>query len=490
MVNYSCNKDSEPNQSIPQSPEELKNELEFGFDGIWLENGILSVDNMEIFKQTYSILDEAESEYFDPEPESEELFESDECLPESPILDQFEAIFGFHSIRKKSEEDECFLLNQEVNPEDVFEPLLLDDVLLTFLNHKYQVRIGDKLHMLLNEDIAVEVQTPSYEILLQLEEGANPFEFGDEVVIVPTTGKADCLADFTASVNVSNNSANFNFSGFYMNFNSIITWTFGDGGTGSGFSESHSYQTAGTYNVCVTVEDTAAMCRDEYCEDVQIGEPCNASFSYTEGADGTVTFQDLSDPGSGTIISRQWSFGDGASSTQSNPTHQYDCNLDAYVCLTITTSTGCTDTYCKTITVRSIDCCSAKAKVPWTVEYYNNNNRRIKYKQKQVQWLLSKRVRAKMKNYKQKNNGKWKKYKDNLSIILDGDVYTRDQDNCRCKFPFSINTTAYSSGKKKKLKAVKVIGDKYDSKDDYEWSARYYVGGQQVHDQTTPVNCD
>ncbi len=46
-----------------------------------------------------------------------------------------------------------------------------------------------------------------------------------------------------------------------------------------------------------------------------------------------------------------WSFGDGTSSTDAYPTHIYDGTGPYELCLTIVDASGCSDTYCQTITV-------------------------------------------------------------------------------------------------------------------------------------------
>lgn len=46
-----------------------------------------------------------------------------------------------------------------------------------------------------------------------------------------------------------------------------------------------------------------------------------------------------------------WNFGDGSSSTEAFPTHIYDTSGPYTLCLTITDGSGCTDTYCDSISV-------------------------------------------------------------------------------------------------------------------------------------------
>lgn len=57
-----------------------------------------------------------------------------------------------------------------------------------------------------------------------------------------------------------------------------------------------------------------------------------------------VQFSDLSEPGSGAIISREWDFGDGQTSTDPNPSHTYTGAGNFNVSLRVMNSNGCTQT--------------------------------------------------------------------------------------------------------------------------------------------------
>jgi PKD repeat protein len=75
-----------------------------------------------------------------------------------------------------------------------------------------------------------------------------------------------------------------------------------------------------------------------------------ASFAYSQGSTQlSVLFIDTST--SQGVLTYSWNFGDGSSSTQANPTHQYAAAGDYTVVLTITDSSGLTDTATARITV-------------------------------------------------------------------------------------------------------------------------------------------
>jgi len=133
-------------------------------------------------------------------------------------------------------------------------------------------------------------------------------------------------------------------------------WDFGDGEVSDDANPTHEYAIPGTYVVCLTIE-TAGGCEDTFCWEVTItegGGDCESDFEFDE--DGlTVHFFETADGGGADIISYLWTFGDGGTSDDANPTHIYDVPGTYVVCLTIITGDGCTSTYCDEITIEGGD---------------------------------------------------------------------------------------------------------------------------------------
>lgn len=104
-------------------------------------------------------------------------------------------------------------------------------------------------------------------------------------------------------------------------------WNFGDGNISSERNPSHTYSTLGDFTVSLLVTNAAGSNTATVTHAVQVGEPTIANFTYTTPTRPTsdtspfsVTFTDTTTK---LPTSWLWDFGDGATSTQQNPTHTY-----------------------------------------------------------------------------------------------------------------------------------------------------------------------
>ncbi|MGE0637712.1 MAG: PKD domain-containing protein, partial [Bacteroidia bacterium] len=123
-------------------------------------------------------------------------------------------------------------------------------------------------------------------------------------------------------------------------------WDFGDGSTTTEQNPTHIYTVQGTYDVSLTITDLNG-CSDTLINldmVVVTGSIPDFEITSTAGCDSlAVTFNDISSP-PGSVLTWNWDFGDGGTSTQQNPTHIYQ-NAGLYdVSLTITDDAGCTNT--------------------------------------------------------------------------------------------------------------------------------------------------
>ena len=136
------------------------------------------------------------------------------------------------------------------------------------------------------------------------------------------------------------------------------SWNFGDGGTSTSQNPSHTYANAGTYTVKLTVTDSEGL-TDSISKQVVVGGggAPQASFTFAPAnpkPGEAVQFTDRSSDPDGTIKSWAWDFGDGKSSTEQNPAHQYAKRGLYTVKLTVTDNDGLTGSTTKQLTVGAV----------------------------------------------------------------------------------------------------------------------------------------
>lgn len=160
---------------------------------------------------------------------------------------------------------------------------------------------------------------------------------------------AQCSANFTYSANPADNgevtfTSTSNGAGFPYFF-----WEFGDGQYSSGAYLTHTYTTSGTYTVYMEMHDSLSACADTVIATITVtnnsAPPCSASFI----TDST-NYGYFWNTSAGTGLTSTWSFGDGTSGTSTGDiTHTYPSPGIYYVCLHISNSSGCSDTFCDSV---------------------------------------------------------------------------------------------------------------------------------------------
>ena len=123
-------------------------------------------------------------------------------------------------------------------------------------------------------------------------------------------------------------------------------WTFGDGGTSAQQNPSRTYQSPGTYTVSLTVTTDAGSDTETKTGYVTVTEAPQSPLVDFTGvpqwgvAPLTVNFTDATLTYGRTVLSRSWTFGDGGTSTQQNPSRTYQSPGKYSVSLTVTTDAG------------------------------------------------------------------------------------------------------------------------------------------------------
>ena len=104
-------------------------------------------------------------------------------------------------------------------------------------------------------------------------------------------------------------------------------WQFGDGGTDSGLTASHTYTQPGTYTVTFRASNSAGEARESITVEAT-APPVPAQITSINVKPNPVdegeTVRFSSNVQGDSPLSREWSFGDGATSMGESPTHSYD----------------------------------------------------------------------------------------------------------------------------------------------------------------------
>ncbi|WP_319507323.1 PKD domain-containing protein [uncultured Methanolobus sp.] len=131
------------------------------------------------------------------------------------------------------------------------------------------------------------------------------------------------VSNFSANVTEGAAPLSVNFTDLSTNMPTSWSWNFGDGNTSNETNPTHTYVSAGTYNVSLNATNLAGSdisTQTAYIS-VYITPVANFSADATSGtAPLSVSFTDLSN---NTPTSWLWDFGDGSNSTSQNTTHSY-----------------------------------------------------------------------------------------------------------------------------------------------------------------------
>lgn len=121
-------------------------------------------------------------------------------------------------------------------------------------------------------------------------------------------------------------------------------WDFGDGSSGNTQNPSHQYPLAGTFNVTLTTTSNHG-CVNSANQPVTIYPQPGPLFIANDVCENTppMNFIDVSTITSGSIVSWNWTFGDGGSSVSQFPSYTYTNPGSYNVQLTVTSNFGCKD---------------------------------------------------------------------------------------------------------------------------------------------------
>jgi uncharacterized repeat protein (TIGR01451 family) len=173
---------------------------------------------------------------------------------------------------------------------------------------------------------------------------------------------------------IGNNYTFYTSPNIPMGYFPTYNWTFGNGQWDTIAQPSVNFNANSSYTVklkyCLRDSAKNIICCDSILKVVQtpnqnVSISCNIqpSFTWTGLSNGVVNFNDATFSPNGQMFTYHWTFGDGTSSNQKNPTKVYSSNGNKYVCLKVkkwlnNNSLYCEDTVCKIVVVSNIIPCN------------------------------------------------------------------------------------------------------------------------------------
>ena len=167
-------------------------------------------------------------------------------------------------------------------------------------------------------------------------------QFGQDTKVMTdliTVGKGPAV-DFTADKTTVGVGRYVTFTDLSANSPTNWVWEFGDGSVGTSAKPDHIYQKTGVYDVTLTASNPAvtnSRTKNQYITVLNIPRSDFVADKTRGGAPMSVQFTDKS---LGEPTSWNWDFGDGATSTDKNPTHTYTTLGTYTVALTVSNTNG------------------------------------------------------------------------------------------------------------------------------------------------------
>jgi gliding motility-associated-like protein len=110
------------------------------------------------------------------------------------------------------------------------------------------------------------------------------------------------------------------------------------------------FNTPGIYTIKQTIfNDNSCNLIDSTTRTIQVSGAPSAGFSYSPLPAKENTPTNFLSNSSSDVVKWEWDFGDGNTSTEKNPAHQFEATNFFNVCQTVTNTNNCTDSVCQSV---------------------------------------------------------------------------------------------------------------------------------------------
>ncbi len=213
---------------------------------------------------------------------------------------------------------------------------------------------GDGIFSSAQNPVHTYAQQGEYLVTLSISGGSDSSCFSSieqYIVVGDSIPPENCQALFSAHIEDGDsiNPLRYGFIDMSVGVNGLPPenwfWDFGDSTFSTEQNPVHTFAQEGTYNVCLTISDSAGTCEDTYCQILFVGDSagfdCNSWFEYEidEGNSLLVNFEAYTSSQFSTVFS--WDFGDGNSGNGQTVSHNYAQSGLYEVVLNTEDSIGC-----------------------------------------------------------------------------------------------------------------------------------------------------
>ena len=164
----------------------------------------------------------------------------------------------------------------------------------------------------------------AFTAILRVTDPGGLFDDDTAAVLINRLPIAEANGPYTAAIN---GPISFSSAGSSDPDNQTLTyrWDFGDGSTSTQANPTHTYATGGAFTATLRVTDTGGLFDDDTAQ-VTVNRPptaeANGPYFVNQGTAINFSSAGSFDP-DGQTLTYLWTFGDGTTSTQANPTHTY-----------------------------------------------------------------------------------------------------------------------------------------------------------------------